>query len=118
MSIGRASWRLDGFVSLDADANGGVIETVPLRLPNGQLQVNVDATKGSLTVEVLFPDGSTPPGFSVEACTPIKGDHLHHTGSWTQIDLTQAQQPLRLRFSLRWAKLYSFRIIPYEAGAK
>ena len=33
MSIGRASWRLDGFVSLDADANGGVIETVPYDYP-------------------------------------------------------------------------------------
>ena len=118
MSIGRASWRLDGFVSLDADAGGGVIETVPLRLPDGRLQVNIDATKGSLTVEVLFPDGSTQPGFSADACTPIKGDHLRHTVNWNQIDLAQAQQPLRLRFSLRWAKLYSFLIIPYEAGAK
>ena len=111
MSIGRASWRLDGFVSLDADANGGTVETVPLRIPDGRLEVNVDATQGSLAVEVLFPDGRIQPGFSAKTCSPIRGDHLHHPVNWTQIDLTQAQQPLRLRFSLRQAKLYSFRIV-------
>ncbi|MDP6506203.1 MAG: hypothetical protein QF886_21440, partial [Planctomycetota bacterium] len=55
--IFRAVMRLDGFVSLDADANGGTVETVPLRIPDGRLEVNVDATQGSLAVEVLFPDG-------------------------------------------------------------
>ena len=58
MSIGRASWRLDGFVSLDADANGGVIETVPLRLPNGQLQVNVDAPRVVLPSKCCFLTGA------------------------------------------------------------
>ena len=111
MSIGRASWRLDGFVSLDADANGGTVETVPLRIPDGRLEVNVDATQGSLAVEVLFPDGRIQPGFSAKTCSPICGDHLHHPVNWTQTNLTQAQQPLRLRLSLRQAKLYSFRIV-------
>ncbi|HIC35975.1 MAG TPA: hypothetical protein EYO78_14330 [Gammaproteobacteria bacterium] len=84
---------------------------MPLRIPDGRLEVNVDATQGSLAVEVLFPDGRIQPGFSAKTCSPIRGDHLHHPVNWTQIDLTQAQQPLRLRFSLRQAKLYSFRIV-------
>lgn len=116
MSIGRGSWRLDGFVSLDADADGGVVETVPLRIPNGRLEVNVDAAGGSLAVEVLFPDGRVQPGFSVETCVPITGNHLRGPVSWSHTDsvLYGAQQPLRFRFVLRHAKLYSFRIASCE----
>ena len=110
MSIGRASWRLDGFVSLDGD--DGVVETVLLRLPDGRLEVNVDASGGSLGIEVLSPDGRVQPGFSAEDCTPIRGDHVRHSVRWGDLDLNQAGQPCRLRFLLKSAKLYSFRILP------
>ena len=112
MSIGRASWRLDGFVSLDGD--DGVVETVPLRLPDGRFEVNVDASGGSLGVEVLSPDGRAQPGFSAEACTPIRGDDVRHTVRWGHRSLNRAEQPCRLRFLLKGAKLYSFRILPPE----
>ena len=112
MSIGRASWRLDGFVSLDAD--DGVVETVPLRLPDGRLEVNVDASGGSLAVDVLSPDGQVQPGFSAETCTPIRGDHVRHSVRWGDRGLNQAEQPCRLRFRLKGAKLYSFRLLPPE----
>ena len=112
MSIGRASWRLDGFVSLDAD--DGVVETVPLRLPDGRLEVNVDASEGSLAVDVLSPDGQVQPGFSAETCTPIRGDHVRHSVRWGDRGLNQAEQPCRLRFRLKGAKLYSFRLLPPE----
>ena len=112
MSIGRASWRLDGFVSLDAD--DGVVETVPLQLPDGELEVNVDAGGGSLAVEVLSPDGGVQPGFSVKSCTSIRGDHVRHSVRWGNRGLNQAEQPCRLRFRLKGAKLYSFRILPPE----
>ena len=112
MSIGRASWRLDGFVSLDAD--DGVVETVLLRLPDGRLEVNVDASGGSLAVEVLSPDGRIQPGFSAETCTPIRGDHVRHSVRWGDRGLNQAEQPCRLRFRLKGAKLYSFRLLPPE----
>ena len=38
--IGRVSWRLDGFVSLDAAAFEGQVETVPLATAGGRLVVN------------------------------------------------------------------------------
>ena len=112
MSIGRASWRLDGFVSLDAD--DGVVETVPLQLPDGRLEVNVDASGGSLAVEVLSPDGRPQPGFSVDACTPVRGDGVRHPVRWGKRGLHQANQPCRLRFRLKGAKLYSFSVAPHE----
>ena len=110
MSIGRASWRLDGFVSLDAD--DGVVETVPLQLPKGRFEVNVDASGGSLAVEALSLDGRPQPGFSADSCASIRGDHVRHPVCWGNLGLHQAEQPCRLRFHLKGAKLYSFRILP------
>ena len=112
MSIGRASWRLDGFVSLDAKANVGVVETVPLRIENGQLKVNVDVTEGDLTVEVLSQSGRVQPGFAANDFVPIRGDYLRHPLRWRQKDLNNAQQPFRLRFTLRQGKLFSLRVEP------
>ena len=56
-TIARAAWRLDGFVSLDAGHFDGIVETVPLNLPAGRLEVNADASGGSLSVELLAADG-------------------------------------------------------------
>ena len=55
IAIGRAVWRLDGFVSLDAGHFGGVVETVALQQSGERLEVNVDAAAGSLAVEVCCP---------------------------------------------------------------
>ncbi len=109
-AIGRATWRLDGFVSLDADVSGGVVETVPLRIPNGVLQINADATGGSIGVEVLSGDGQVQPGFSINDCVPLTGDQIRHCIRWKSNTLADARQPLRLRFVLNRAKLYAFRI--------
>ena len=109
-TIARASWRLDGFVSLDAGHFGGVVETVPLNLPSGQLVVNADASQGSLAVELLSPAGETLPGFSSEDCAAIHSDGVRHVVRWQDRDQLPAGQPLRLRFHLDTAQLYSFRI--------
>ena len=114
MSIGRATWRLDGFVSLDAGSEGGVLETVPLQVPDGRLEVNADADGGTLAIEVLFPDGQVQPGFSARDCALISGDDVRHLVRWSQGGLSAAQRPLRLRFALRHARLYSFRLLPWD----
>ena len=110
MSIGRATWRLDGFVSLDTDSEGGVVETVPLRLPSGELEVNADAAEGTVSVEVLTSEGEVQPGFSADKCEVLCGDNVHHRVRWSGATLAQAQQPLRLRFLLKNAKLYAYRL--------
>ena len=110
ITIGRASWRLDGFVSLDAGPSGGMVETVPLSVSGDRLEVNVDASKGSLAVEVLSADGNPQPGFSKEDCEEIRLDDVRHVVRWNGNNRLKANQPLRLRFHLKNAKLYRFRI--------
>ena len=109
-SIGLAIWRLDGFVSLDAGTDVGVVETVPLNIPAGQLEINADAASGSVCVEVLTADGQVQEGFSADACQVMKGDSVRHNVRWAEKTLSQAQQPLRLRFLMKNSDLYAFRL--------
>ena len=109
-AIGLAKWRLDGFVSLDADAEGGVVETVPLQIPDGGIEINADASGGQVGVEVLTADGQVQQGFSIDDCVPLTGDNVRHSVRWKSATLADATQPLRLRFVLNRARLYAFRI--------
>lgn len=109
-TIARASWRLDGFVPFDAGHFGGTVETVPLTLPSGQLVVNADASQGSLAVELLSPEGETVPGYSSQDCTAVDSDSVRHVIRWQNNQGVPTDQPLRLRFHLDTAQLYSFRV--------
>jgi hypothetical protein len=50
--IGLAKWRLDGFLSIDAGAPGGILTTKPVVFSGRQLEINADARSGSLAVEI------------------------------------------------------------------
>lgn len=110
ITIGRAAWRQDGFVSLDAGMEGGLVETVPLRMNGVLLVINTDASDGLVAVEVLDEQGKTLPGFSKADCLPIKSDSTRHTVKWKRQDRLPTDRPLRLRFHLKNAKLYSYRV--------
>ena len=115
IAIGRAVWRLDGFVSLDAGHFGGVVETVALQPSGERLEVNVDAAAGSLAVEVLSASGETIPGYARQDCQAIHTDSVRQTVRWNgaqtePVARLPVGQPLRLRFHLQDARLYSFRI--------
>jgi hypothetical protein len=112
ITIGRASWRLDGFVSLDGEPTGGVVETVPLVVPIGHLEVNADASQGSLAVELLSEIGEPLSGYEHQDCQEISSDSVRHMIRWQKHDLLPTSQPVRLRFHLKNSKLYSFRINP------
>ena len=104
------TWRLDGLASLDANLDDGVVETVPLYIPDGELEINADATDGMVWVEVLSIDGQVQPGFSIKDCTPLTSDRIRHPIRWKSGTLANAKKPLRLRFIFNRAKLYAFRI--------
>lgn len=112
ITIARASWRVDGFVSLDAGSEIGVVETVPLKVTGEQLEVNVDASRGSLFVEVLSADGNPQPGFSKEDCEEIRSDNTRHIVRWKGNSRLPVSKPISFRFHLKNAKLYSFRVKP------
>ena len=108
-SIGRVSWRRDRLVALQAE--WGVVETVPLETTGNRLEINADATDGEIAVEVLDAEENVQPGFSSEACDAIADDSLAHQVRWEGRDLSEIRRPFRLRFVIRNAELYAFKIL-------
>ncbi|WP_163510601.1 carbohydrate binding domain-containing protein [Fodinicola acaciae] len=109
-SIGIASWRRDGFVSLtNGGDDPGTVTTKPITVPSGGLHVNAKLQAGgSLSVEVLDASGAPVSGF--EHGNPISGDQLSATVSWksgSTIDSLAGKQ-VRLRFHLDGGDLYSY----------
>jgi len=106
--LGLATLRLDGFVSVNAE--DGIVTTKKLVFIGDTLEVNADAKGGSITVEALGDQGKVIEGFSKNDCTPITTDSVRHVVKWTgnsDCHLIQAR-PIKLRFYLKKAKLYSF----------
>ena len=110
ITIARAAWRLDGFVSLDADGEDGVVETVALKPSGSRLTINVDAAEGECRVAVLDAKGQPLPGFGLEDCVPIVGDSVRHAVRWSAGDTLPTDEPIRLQFHLKRARLYSYRV--------
>ena len=108
----RFTLRVDGFVSARADAAGGTLLTKPLVFAGARLQLNyATSAAGSLQVEILDADEQPIPGFSTAACGEIFGDELERIVEWRENPDLEALtgRPVRLRFLLREADLYSFK---------
>ncbi len=108
----RYSLRLDGFVSVEAPYEGGACTTRPLTFSGDRLQINyATSAAGELFVEILDLIGDPLPGFSAEECQLIFGDQISRVVSWQNgpdvSDLVGI--PIRLRFILKDANLFSFR---------
>ena len=104
--------RLDGFASLHAPYSGGELITKPLTYEGDRLVLNLSTSAaGSLRVELQTPDGEPIPGFALSECMEIIGDEIDRTVSWRQgPDVSGwAGKPLRIRFQLKDADLYSFQ---------
>ena len=108
----RYTLRIDGFVSLHAPLIGGELITKPLTFTGNQLTLNVSTSAaGSVRVEIQDADGQLLPGFALAACQEVYGDDLERTVIWAgNPDLGAiAGKPVRLRFEVKDADLYSFR---------
>jgi hypothetical protein len=115
--IGLATLRLDGFVSLDAADQPGTVTTVPLVYDGDVLTVNADIAKGGyLKAELLDTEGNVLDGYSLSDCNKVTGDELAARITWKKHKTLarNAKQGLRLRFELKNARLYSFRIRPHN----
>ena len=103
-AICLAVLRRDGFISLDATQERGTVLTKPFVLPGNRMSVNVDATGGVLDVAVLDIAGEV-----LATSVPITGDRPGIAVRWEEGDLTNlGPRPVRIRFTLRDARLYSF----------
>jgi hypothetical protein len=105
--------RIDGFVSLHAPLVGGELLTKPITFAGNQLVLNVSTSAaGSVRVEIQNIDGQPIAGFALAECHEVYGDDLERAVAWqAHPDLgTLAGQPVRLRFEVRDADVYSFRV--------
>ncbi len=111
----RYTLRLDGFVSVRAPMIGGELVTRPLKFEGRTLTLNfASSAAGDIRVEIQDPTGAPLPGHALDDCPPIFGDSIARTVTWkTGADLSQfAGRPVRLRFALRDADLFSFKFDP------
>lgn len=109
----RHTLRLDGFVSLHAGYRGGELLTRPVKFQGGEMTINYSTSAaGSVRVGVCDLDGEPIEGFGVRDCPPIYGDTVDEVVRWESgSDLSAvAGRPVRLRFRLKDADLYSFRV--------
>jgi len=107
----RYTLRIDGFVSVTAPLSGGELVTKPLQFQGSQLAINFSTSAaGSIRVEIQEADGRPVPGFTLADCHEQFGDELDRVVVWkSRTDLsTLPGKPVRLRFLLKDADLYSF----------
>lgn len=108
----RFTLRVDGFVSLHARLKGGQCVTKPLLVRGKKLELNFSTSAaGHLRVEIQDAAGKPIPGFTLADCDELFGDTLSRTVTWKQSADVSALggKPLRLRFELKDADLFSFR---------
>lgn len=108
----RYSMRIDGFVSIQAPLSGGEFVTRPITFEGDELVLNyATSAAGSIRVEIQNPGGQPYQGFSVEDSPEIFGDQIERVVEWPdgQSVGDLAGQPVRLRFVMSDADLYSFR---------
>ena len=111
-ALRRYTLRVDGFVSAEAPLSGGELVTKPIRFQGDKLVLNFSTSAaGSVQVEIHDLDGQPVPGFALADCPPLFGDTLERQVTWTRgSDVAAlAGKPVRLRFVLSDADVYSFR---------
>ena len=122
-ALNLATLRLDGFVSLDAEEVGRVL-TKPFMFHGEDIYVNVDAKWGDIRVEIVEAEADTPaepagpsdgpdilralPGYGRNEAVPVSGDHVRVKLRWEGSPNPSFDRPVRARFILQQARLYSF----------
>ncbi len=108
----RYELRLDGLVSAHAGYEGGELITRPLRFEGSRLELNFSTSApGSVRVEIQDASGRPLPQFTLDDSTELIGDEIARTYAWKsgQSVASLAGRPVRLRFVLKDADIYSYR---------
>jgi hypothetical protein len=118
-STGLATLRRDGFASMDAGAEPGVLTTRAVITGGTHLFVNANAGDGELKVAVLGQDGVVLSKFEHNNCHAIRSDKTCQRVSWKgEEDLARLKErPVVFRFHLTNASLFSFWLSPNKSGA-
>ena len=115
----RMTLRIDGYVSINADYAGGEMVTKPLIFQGENLHLNfATSAAGSIRVEIQDAQGNPLPGFALAESPLIWGDEIEHTVRWARSHAKATSdkpltrivgKPVRLRFVMKDADLYSLR---------
>jgi len=108
----RFVYRLDGFVSVHAGANGGELLTKPLVGAGTELVLNYrTGSGGSVRVELQDAEGKPLEGFLLVDCEPLTGDSINAVVKWKgNSTLKTAPAGTRMRFVLQDADLFSMKL--------
>ena len=111
--------RTDGFASVNAGAEGGEFLTKPLIFEGDTLILNfATSAAGSIQVEIQDVYGNPMPGFALEESPVLWGDEIEHQVRWDRSRSRKTSEqlmrritgdPVRLRFVMQDADLYSLR---------
>ena len=117
--VQRLVLRTDGLVSVRAGYAGGELIARPITFQREDLLLNyATSAAGSIRVEIQDIQGNPLPGFALEESPLIWGDEIEHTVRWerTHAKATSDKplarivgKPVRLRFVMKDADLYSLR---------
>jgi len=122
-SVGIATLRRDGFVSLNGSADPGspvqTVTTRPVRFSGRHLFVNANMAGGELRVEVLDARGSIIQPFTAANCVPVARNATRIAVRWSgRASLAPlVGEAVRFRFSLTGGRLYSFWVSRSPQGA-
>jgi hypothetical protein len=108
----RHRLRIDGFVSVNAPYKSGEMTTKPLLFKGDHLVMNFSTSAaGFIRAEVLDENGRPFPGLALTDCPEIYGDEIEGEVRWASgagLKFLEGK-PVRLRFVLKDADLYSIR---------
>jgi len=109
VGIGLATLRLDGWCSLQSGFDGGEVVTEPVVLQEGNLFINAKSDWGEIVVEVLGMDGKVIEGMKSAS---VSADGIRLKVEWQNGNSLErlAGKPVRLRFTIKNALLYSWRL--------
>ncbi len=112
----RFTYRVDGFVALEASPQGGELLTKPITFAGENLFVNFKTKAGGkLRVEIQDASGTPLKAFALADCKPLSGDEIEQAVAWNSDGRLKdlAGKPIRLRFLLADGDLYSYQ---FRAG--
>jgi hypothetical protein len=119
--------RTDGFMSVHAGPEGGELITQPLTFRGDNLALNyATSAGGSIRLEIQDEAGMPLAGLSLEDSPLIWGDRIEHTVRWERNHAKAESskplarfsgKPVRLRFVMKDADLYSLRFFTLPEAA-
>ncbi len=110
--VRRYTLRMDGFVSINAPREGGELITKPFIFTGKELSINFSSSAaGGIKVEIQNPDGTPIKGYTLKDNDILFGNSLDRKVTWNEeIDVSNLSgKPIRLRFTLDDANLYSIK---------